>query len=757
MKKIFLSGIVCLFFIARIVAQNNLPPVYEIKSDTAYQQELSQNYYQVLDDKAGNWTIDQVIKPPISHQFRDRNFMPQGVDTSVSTYWFRYILKNTTDHDISIALDAYGDKADFYLFDSTAKFTHYLTGWGVPWSKKNGIKVNNTIPIKMNVNEKFIIYNRIYNKEPGIVAGLKIGILNNEKNLIKQFIKNQDDYYQATSYFHVLLTGFLLVAALFNFFFFLTVKEKMYLYFSLFLITLSFVSSEFITEVLAREHYQISQILDVFNSSVMLFFLLYFIRHYFQTFVFTKRWDNYLIVIGFVWLIYSSIIFLFPVFPRPFKNGGLILLIIIIISAFVTLFKFKRLHHSNVKAFVIAVFPFLIIVATVLFMSLFFLITKAESRPTWMEVFANVGIFTAIFWMVAFFSWTLFRRYDSQSKALSKQALELERIAREKEEERSRLIELQKVELEKQVQERTAELNSSLQNLKSTQSQLIQAEKMASLGELTAGIAHEIQNPLNFVNNFSEVNKELITELVEEVDKGNTEAVKTIANDIKENSEKINHHGKRADAIVKGMLQHSQSSIGQKEPTDINSLCDEYLRLSYHGLRAKDKSFNATIKTDFDESIGKINIIPQDIGRVILNLLTNAFYAVDEKRKAAPPPPNLSAAVEGGIANPQNDYEPTVIVKTSQNPPSGGRGAEVVISVSDNGNGIPQKVLEKIFQPFFTTKPTGQGTGLGLSLSYDIIKSHGGEIKIETKVDEGRPDNFRKGKETTFIIQLPVV
>ena len=261
-------------------------------------------------------------------------------------------------------------------------------------------------------------------------------------------------------------------------------------------------------------------------------------------------------------------------------------------------------------------------------------------------------------------------------------------------------------------------------DLKSTQAQLIQSEKMASLGELTAGIAHEIQNPLNFVNNFSEVNTELIDEAGQEIDKGNIEEVKIILNDIKDNEQKINHHGKRADAIVKGMLQHSRSNTGVKELTDINALCDEYLRLSYHGLRAKDKSFNTDFKTEFDNSIGKINIIPQDIGRVLLNLYNNAFYATNEKQK---------------IAN--ENYKPIVSVQTKK------IKDKIEIRVSDNGNGIPQKVLEKIFQPFFTTKPTGQGTGLGLSLSYDIVKAHGGELKVETK----------EGAETTFIIQIPSI
>jgi signal transduction histidine kinase len=276
----------------------------------------------------------------------------------------------------------------------------------------------------------------------------------------------------------------------------------------------------------------------------------------------------------------------------------------------------------------------------------------------------------------------------------------------------------------RQKQKANKVLESTLSNLKSTQSQLIQSEKMASLGELTAGIAHEIQNPLNFVNNFSEVNTELIDELEQEVDKGNLSEVKAITKDIKENEQKINHHGKRADSIVKGMLQHSRSSSGVKEPTDINALADEYLRLAYHGLRAKDKSFNATLKTGFDESIGTINIIPQDIGRVILNLLTNAFYVVDEKKKS-------------GIGN----YEPTVTVSTKKT------NNKIEITVTDNGNGIPQKIADKIFQPFFTTKPTGQGTGLGLSLSYDIVKAHKGELSVISEVGEG----------CSFTILLPII
>ncbi|HEY5463042.1 MAG TPA: ATP-binding protein [Hanamia sp.] len=281
------------------------------------------------------------------------------------------------------------------------------------------------------------------------------------------------------------------------------------------------------------------------------------------------------------------------------------------------------------------------------------------------------------------------------------------------EERKEQALNQQKV-LQEEVNKQTTEIRTTLDNLKSTQSQLIQSEKMASLGELTAGIAHEIQNPLNFVNNFSDVNKELLIEMKDEMDKGNTEDAKAIANDIITNEEKINHHGKRAGDIVKGMLQHSRSSTGVKEPTDINALADEYLRLSYHGLRAKDKEFNATMKTDFDESIGKINIIPQDMGRVLLNLYNNAFYAVNQQKNK-----NL------------NSYNPTVSVTTKKS------DNHVIITVSDNGNGIPQNIVDKIFQPFFTTKPTGEGTGLGLSLSYDIVKAHSGTLKVETREGEG--------------------
>ncbi|MGB7841842.1 MAG: ATP-binding protein, partial [Salinimicrobium sp.] len=256
-----------------------------------------------------------------------------------------------------------------------------------------------------------------------------------------------------------------------------------------------------------------------------------------------------------------------------------------------------------------------------------------------------------------------------------------------------------------------------------TQAQLIQSEKMASLGELTSGIAHEIKNPLNFVNNFSEVSKELLEEMIEELKNGNYDLVAETAEEVNQNLEKILHHGKRADGIVKGMLQHSRSNSRKKEAVALNNFIDEFLRLAYHGLKAKDKSFNARMETRFDPEVVEIMAAPQELGRVILNLFTNAFYAVNEKKKKT-----------------DEAYEPTVWISTHKNK------SGVIIKIRDNGLGIPKNLLDKIFQPFFTTKPTGQGTGLGLSLSYDIIKSHGGELKVESEGGEG----------SQFMISLPL-
>ncbi|MDP3913547.1 MAG: ATP-binding protein [Bacteroidota bacterium] len=424
------------------------------------------------------------------------------------------------------------------------------------------------------------------------------------------------------------------------------------------------------------------------------------------------------------WVKWFSYVRYFSIFLIVISASGHARWIWHILLVSLLLFAFQQKEMRTLRMYLLAFTPFVVVS---LLSDLIEIILK-DFYNRWSNYF-EFSSSLAVIWLLAI----LFSQYRQNKTA------EKERIKRQQEDEINRAIAIRKVELEGLVAERTAELTRqkeelehTLDELQATQTQLIQSEKMASLGELTAGIAHEIQNPLNFVNNFSEINTELISELEEEIKKENRDLKneEDILKDLKENEQKINHHGKRAEAIVKGMLQHSRSSTGKKELTDINALADEYLRLAYHGLRAKDKSFNATMKTDFDETIGKINVIPQDIGRVILNLITNAFYAI------APPPP------KGGIKNTPTVSNPTVWLSTKK------EGDKVFILVRDNGPGIQKEVLDKIFQPFFTTKPAGQGTGLGLSMSYEIVtKGHGGELKVENNPEGG----------AKFTVVLPVL
>jgi len=423
--------------------------------------------------------------------------------------------------------------------------------------------------------------------------------------------------------------------------------------------------------------------------------VLHTMRLFFRVKQHYPRWDRLLVWVPPVLLVLIVISTVLPTGPVT-KNvivvlAGAALLTIIgfVIGTIIMVIAFLRKKNKEARLFVIAALPFLISLLLSFFTDYDFLILLSST------------------WAIGMLSWGMFARF----KGLQ---IENARVALEKEEERSRLIAQQNELLEEQVAERTAELQQSLVELRQTQNQLVQSEKMASLGELTAGIAHEIQNPLNFVNNFSDVSIELLDEMEEELDKGDVNEVKALAADIKQNLEKIAHHGRRADGIVKGMLQHSRASNNQKEATDINVLADEYFRLAYHGLRAKDKSFNADLVTNFAEGLPHINIIPQDVGRVLLNLFTNAFYATNQKKQA------------------DASYKPVVSLATRQEANS------IIIKVKDNGTGIPEAIKEKILQPFFTTKPTGEGTGLGLSLSYDIVvKGHAGTIDVDSKEGEG--------------------
>ncbi len=412
------------------------------------------------------------------------------------------------------------------------------------------------------------------------------------------------------------------------------------------------------------------------------------------------RW----LLLGCVVLLCVEVIFSADSFTRWIWDAALILLAV---------FMYLRADSLHTRTVLSGVAPFI----TLTLFSDVLEITSADNYRLW-DDYIETAFFFSFLWMGA-----MWISHNKQQKALEK-----DRIRRDFEEAENKAIAQRKEQLEIMVNERTQELlaqkeslQKALEDLSLTQNQLIQQEKLASLGELTAGIAHEIQNPLNFVNNFSEVSAELVDELREEQQKElrNLDNENQIMEMLKDNLGKIRHHGKRADGIVKGMLQHSRTSSGKMESVDLNALADEYLRLSYHGLRARDKSFNATIITDFDPGVGSVNVLPQDMGRVILNLLTNAFYSVNQQLKTQPA-----------------GYEPTVWVSTKKLP------RQVQIIIKDNGLGIPAKMIDKIYQPFFTTKPTGEGTGLGLSLSYDIItKGHSGEMILKSK--EGEFAEFR--------------
>ena len=726
MKKYFeLLIFLCSSFIG--IAQNNLPSVLEIKADTAEYLNLNNSNWQMLEDKTGKLTINEVSQPPVINKFHGNT----GSTKEVYVYWFRYVVKNTMTQKVEIAIPENACYSDVYVQNVTGRWDHKITGRYVPWSQRDDLKKAISMLYTIQSGEELLVYERKKWSMPYFPPqNLSIDIyLVNKPALEKYF-----DY--ELSVLPPFIFGIFLIAAFLNLYFFIVVRERVYLYFSLAVAFDSFKNFLGSTDIFFRENPVTGNYVWYICYMVSLFFFVHVVRYFLETFKYVPRWDKCLIGVSIYFIVFTilarqNIIPLNYEYNYVYRDAaGHATLFFFILITFIL---FLKSPDKSARLKVIAVLPIVFLIGISVIPPYGSALYKITGKPIpafidWLYNYYAILELLMFEWLIIFFSVSLFGRFRQLQKQIAFEAVEKERLAKEKEIERSQLMEQQNIILEKTVDERTSELKHSINELKATQAQLIQSEKMASLGELTAGIAHEIQNPLNFVNNFSEVNKELIEELESELKNNNNDEAILIAKDLKDNEEKINHHGKRADAIVKGMLQHSKSSTGIKEPTDINKLADEYLRLAYHGLRAKDKSFNADFITDFDESIGKINIVPQDIGRVLLNLFNNAFYAVNEKLTAHRSPLTT-------------DYKPLVSVQTKK------INNNIEIKVTDNGNGILQNVIDKIFQPFFTTKPTGQGTGLGLSLSYDIVKAHGGEIKVESKNAEG----------STFIIQLPVV
>ncbi len=487
------------------------------------------------------------------------------------------------NHEARITIPKNASYVDLYTLISDKNWNHKITGTIVPWSKRNDLKRITSVIYIIQPGEELLIYERNYFdyliNTPDFLE-IKFGFT--EKVI--------QDYYDDTdsSILPSFLFGIFLLAALFNLYFFLIVRGRVYLLFSLTLLCngiFRFLSSN---DIFFGEQPTVKWNVVQGCSTFYFFFLIHFVRYFFETFKYFRWWDKYLIGLSIYFFIYYILTKndIIPIGYADVIGPGIVLF-----SILITFILFLRSHVKGVKLAILAVSPVICIMCIPSFVVLFKLLNEHTGIPipaflkwAWMNnrfpTLEQIGLV----WALIFFSWSLFQRYQQLQKQIANETLAKERLAKERERDRGELIEQQKIELEKTVEERTADLKQSLINLKSTQAQLIQSEKMASLGELTAGIAHEIQNPLNFVNNFSEVNKELLVEMKDEMDKGNLEDAKAIADDVIDNQEKINHHGKRADAIVKGMLQHSRSSASQKEPTDLNQLADEYLRFNLSWL-----------------------------------------------------------------------------------------------------------------------------------------------------------------------------
>jgi two-component system, NtrC family, sensor kinase len=708
--------------------QNAFAPTHIISTDETY-TEIPDENWQMLHDTSEKWTIEDVQSLSIASKFYRNNTQQTGVGFSgIRTYWQRLKLKNSSAKELKLIFSnkPNADRYDLYIIRPNSKIVHLVSGSSVPLSKRDGIKTKQVIDLSFDPFEEVTLYKRLYFHKSNKISHLSFFYYDYDHYITKNFLEVSK--WRTDDGRDWLIAGLLFFGFFLNFFFFWINRDKMYLVLALVLL----IEGVWYLELKGLIFFEENPELGFYFKFIILDLVFWglitqFVRLFLKTKIYYPTWDKTLLIL-YVFFVISHTLDLF-IFPQIVSKSEYtiyqwifqIFFTLMTTSHLISFLFFKKENDKLTYFSVLAAVPVFFIWGILYNLNgMYGVLANLFNWETpyffsWLISNMNVMELIGISWFAIGFTWILLQRY-----ALIRKQLTIQELSRER--ERSEIMQQQKVILEVQVEERTSELKKSLEELKSTQTQLIQSEKMASLGELTAGIAHEIQNPLNFVNNFSEVSTELVREMNEEIDMGNLIDAKEIAKDLKLNLEKINHHGKRAGDIVRGMLQHSSIGSGRKEPTNINALADEYLRLAYHGLRAKDKSFNATMKTDFDETIGEINIVPQDMGRVILNLITNAFYVVNEKNKQ-----NISG------------YEPMVTVSTKK------ENNKIFISVQDNGNGIPEKIVDKIFQPFFTTKPTGQGTGLGLSLSYDIVKGHGGTLDVESTEGEG----------TTFIVTLP--
>jgi signal transduction histidine kinase len=724
----FLTAL-ALIFIGFYGYGQTIPPAYEIKNDTLWQQDIGDSMVLFIEDTEGKMTIENAKLALQQGKMKPWKNEYNKAGLNVGKYWFYFRLSNKTGKNIESGFDAFSNVADYHVTRPTGKKEVYTTGDYVSWKKKKEFRFSNIVSFQMSAGETVDVFYHATLTNSRFANQMRLTLAHPDRYARKWLIDNEPVFVRIEQQQIALYSGIFLSAALIYFVFFFLVGEKVFLYFAFFLLFLFIGGSPFLTKL--ERYYPPAIFIGQAMGVTSFVFFFHFIRQYLNTKTHLPRWDKFLVAFSFIFLI-TGVVNVIVEHPQDeLFFASLAIFVIVLIATF---FLLKKQQQTEKKFLLYAVLPFflvfplLTILATLFFLSgdkSFFLNNKFIN---WLGNSLSSLVDLTFVWMIISFSRLLFRRFTEQRQKISEQEKEKEQILIEQEQEKLRLIEKQKEDLENQVTERTAELKKSLEDLKSTQTQLIQSEKMASLGEMTAGIAHEIQNPLNFVNNFAEVNNEITAEIKTELEKwipeDKRDELNALLDDLAGNQEKIRFHGKRADSIVKNMLLHSRRGGTQREPVNLNALVDEYTRLSYHGLRARDKTFNSDFNIQLDPAITSVDLLQQDFGRVILNLLNNAFYAVHDKSKSA-----------------GNEYKPCVEVNTSL------ANDTVRIEVNDNGNGIPEKIKDKIFQPFFTTKPAGEGTGLGLSLSYDIItKGHGGNMKVESKEGEG----------TSFIIELPI-
>ena len=769
MKKLTILLLIFLSGAITAAAQEKLLPV-TLTADTIESFLLDSSQLQVYADPQGTKKIEEVSSQPQLFKFPTADFIAGNQEAKA--IWIHYKVKNNSSRPINISIGAEADSVFTYLLPQMPGQPEqkYLSGNRVSWSQKKGLKQADLIPVTLLANQEIEVYQRLKNIKVGLPLNIAAGIFSTEKIIRSEFIEKESEMIDLSHFSNIFFAGFFLLAALFNLLLFKVTREKEYFLLAGFLFFLFVQMNPWFTVVLARENQWLSE--KVSDAGLLyIIFLFQFVRHFFSTKKRIPKWDRVLLAIN----VLLSLSIISEVLVDAVSSLELARSVVFVGATgvyFFTLIKLFRLPGKEKKLFAGALMPFLVCFISLFVVAFIYIIFSMSGNTSLDRFFEWVGDWAylvnniAISWAVLFFAHVLFRRYEGQKKAIAKKELE-------KEQERIALIAAQKIELETQVAHRTAELQESIEKLTKTQSQLIHAEKMAALGQLTSGIAHEIQNPLNFVTNFSEVNEELIEEMRLGWEAGDTAMVDELINDINENTRKINFHSKRADAIVKGMLQHSQTGNQAKEYTEINPLCEEMIRISYQTARSKNKMLKVKFVTDFDPAVGEVYIYAKEISRVLLNILNNALYAVSEKlslitkeeyvdsagitstksldNNSFDYPISVSATGSTtkatlNVINPPStpvalEYEPTIRVQTI-------RSEKLLeIKVKDNGTGIAEEHIGKIFQPFFTTRPTGSGTGLGLSLAYEIVtRGHNGELTASSK----------QGQYSEFIIRLPL-